>query len=52
MQGARVFDGVRVFFNVADDAVLIDHEGDAIGKEAGEAQDAVGFGNCFVRVAQ
>lgn len=37
---------------MADDAILIDHESDAIGKQAGEAQDAVGFGNYFVRIAQ
>jgi hypothetical protein len=52
MKGAGVVNGVRAFFNVADDAVLIDHERDAIGEQAGKAQDAVGFGDDFIRVAK
>jgi hypothetical protein len=43
--------GVVTLFNVADDAVLIDHERDAVGKEAGKAKNAVGFGDLFVGVA-
>ena len=52
MKGAGVLDGVRAFFNVTDDAVLVDHEGNAIGEQAGEAQDAVGFGDDFIGVAK
>ncbi len=52
MKRARVLNGVITLFNVADDAVLVDHKGDAIGKEAGEAQHAVGFGNHLVSIGQ
>ncbi len=52
VQRAGVLNSVRTFFNVANDAVFIDHKGDAVGKQAGEAEDAVGFGNYLVCVAQ
>ena len=47
-----MLDRVTVLFNVADDAVFIDHESDAVGKQAGEIQNPVGFGHYFVRIAQ
>ena len=52
MKGARVVNGVRAFFNVADDSVLVDYESNAIGKQAGKAQDAVSFGDNFISVAK
>jgi hypothetical protein len=52
MERARVVDGVIVLINVADNAVFIDHKGHSVGKQAGEAQNAVGFGYDFVGVAK
>ena len=52
MKRARVLNGVTALFDVADDAVFIDHEGDAVGKEAGEAEDTVGLCDNLVSVAQ
>ena len=37
---------------MADDAVFINHEGDAVGKEAGEAKDSIRLGNLLLGVAQ
>jgi hypothetical protein len=47
-----VVNRIGAFFDMANQAVLIDHKSDAVGEEAGEAEDAVGFGNYLVCVAQ
>ena len=52
MKGAGVVNGVRAFFNVADDAVLIDHEGNAVGEKAGEIEDTVSLGHLLISVTQ
>jgi hypothetical protein len=52
MKGAGVVNGIGAFFNVADCAVLVDHESDAVGKQAGEAQDAISFRDHFIGVAK
>src|ERR1035437_9167269 len=52
MKGAGVVNGVPAFFNVADDSFFIDHKGDAVGEQAGKAQDAVGFGDYFIGIAK
>ncbi len=40
------------FVDVANDAVLVDDERDAVGEEVGEIQDAVGLRDLFIGVAQ
>ncbi len=52
MNGACGVDRVRPFVDVANDAILIDDEGDAIGKEASEAENAVSLGHLLLGVAQ
>ncbi len=52
MQRARVVNGIIIFLNVTDHALLIDDEGHAVGKKAGKAQDAVSFGDYFIGVAK
>ena len=37
---------------MANDALLVDHEGHAVREQAGEIQDAIGFGSGLFRVAQ
>ena len=38
--------------DVADDAVLVDHESDSVGEKAGEAENPVSLGHLLLRVAQ
>ena len=52
MKGARGINGVGTFVDVANDAVLVDHKGDAVGKEAGEAEDTVSLGHLLIGVTQ
>ena len=52
LNGARGINGVGAFVDVANDAVFIDHEGDAVGKEAGEAENPVSLGHLLFGVAQ
>src|SRR5208337_3197163 len=52
LNGARGINGVRPFVDVANDAVLIDHEGDAVGEEANEAEDSISLGHLLFRVAK
>lgn len=52
LQGAGGIDRVGPFINVADDAVRIDHEGDAVGKEVSEIEDTVSFGDYLFSIAQ
>ena len=52
LQGAGGIDRVGPFIDVANDAVLIDHEGDAVGKEASEIEDTVSLGHLLFGVAQ
>jgi len=52
LHGAGGIDGVGAFVNVANDAVPIDDEGNAIGKEAGEAEHSVRLGHFLFRVTE
>ena len=47
-----MINGFRAFFDMADDSVFIDHERDAVGEQAGETQNAVGFGDDLIGVAK
>jgi len=52
LHGSGGIDSVGAFVDVADDAILIDHEGDAVGKETSETEDTVSPGDFLVSVTQ
>ena len=52
LEGARGIKGVRAFLDMANDAVFVDHKGDAVGKEARKIEDAVSLGRLLVDVTQ
>jgi len=52
LNGARGINGIGAFVDVANDAVLIDHEGDAVGEEAGEVENPVGLSHVLFGVTQ
>ncbi len=52
LHGAGGINGIGAFVDVANDAVFIDHEGDAVGKKVGEIEDTVGLGDFFPGVTQ
>ncbi len=49
---ARRVHSIGAFFDVLDNSVPVDHEGDAIGKEVREIQNSVGLGNTLFRITQ
>ena len=52
MQRARGIDGARTLFDMANDAVFVDNEGDAIGEQACEVEHAVRPGHLFIGVTE
>lgn len=51
-QCASGIDGVTAFDDLADHALLVDHEGDAVRPAENGDEDVVGFGNALVFVAE
>ena len=51
MRAAGV-NGVAAFDDLADDSLLVDHEGDAVRPAENGDEDVIGFGDALVLVAQ
>lgn len=52
LKSARGINGIGAFVNVANDAVFVDHESDAVGEKASETEDTVRLGHFLFGVAQ
>jgi len=52
LNGAGGVDGVGAFVDVTNNAILIDHEGDAVGKEMSESEVTVSLGYLLAGVTQ
>jgi len=53
--GAKGFRGVhriRAMVDVLDHPILVDHEGDSVGKQTGEIEDTVSLRSCLLGVAE